>query len=115
MASKLATLSMPPKNQSEPARTRRKPVIKLRYVAVGVVLVWGCYHYLHVQHAQYVALQRQAQQLTAKLQSEQSKSQELAREVKEFNDNDFIARYASQHLDLIEPGQVPFVVNQQQH
>lgn len=87
---------------------RRFP--KLRYVAVFIVCGWALYHYWHVQHPQLAQLQRQQQQLQTEVATMQQRHVALQREITEFHDNSFIARYASQHFGLYLPGQVSFTV-----
>jgi cell division protein FtsB len=84
---------------------------RLRYVAVLIVVIWGAYQYFHVQRAEYQALKSREAALQAQLQAMQEKQKDLEQQAQELQSDDYIARYASQHFNLVMPGQVSFVVH----
>ncbi|MBX5437520.1 MAG: septum formation initiator family protein [Alicyclobacillaceae bacterium] len=87
--------------------TRR---FKWRYVFLALVCAWACYHYTHVQRPQLQALRTQEQQLEQRLRAATREQAKLRQQVEEFQNDQFIARYASEHYNLIGPGEVSFSV-----
>lgn len=90
-----------------PSITKRSS-FKLRYVIVLLVCGWAAYHYWSVQHAQLVRLQGQMSTLQTNLNQAKLRQTALTKQVAEFQNTSFIARYASQQFNLIEPKQVSF-------
>ncbi|MCL6548715.1 MAG: hypothetical protein K6T30_07375 [Alicyclobacillus sp.] len=119
MAQRSSTLSPRKRARAEaypPARAIPAPapgqparrVPKLRYIALAVVCGWAFYYYDQVQRPQLAHLLSQQQRLEAELHSATVQQAELRQKVQEFQNDDFIARYASQRFNLILPGQVSF-------
>jgi cell division protein FtsB len=92
------------------SRASKRPWMRLRYIAVIVVCGWAFYHYLHVQQPQLAQLNAKQTQLQGQLSTLQKQRDQLTKESQQLQNNTFIARYASQHYNLILPGQVAFDV-----
>lgn len=93
-----------------PSRVKPPKWLKLRYVLTLGVLGWAGFYYWHTQYPELSRLQHQQQQLQSQVATMNQKHDELFRQVQEFQTNTYIARYASQHFNLVLPGQVPFNV-----
>lgn len=113
MASKFAALSTPQKTGTHTPKNlhSRRVSFRLRYVAVLAVVIWGAYQYFHVQRVEYQALRSKEEALQAQLQAMQEQQTDLEQQAQELQNDDYIARYASQHFNLVMPGQVSFVVH----
>lgn len=111
MASRAAATSAAsnPKRATESRTVNRW--FRVRYLAVAVVLVWALFRFWHVEMPQLSQLSRQQQALQTKLSSLQTQQGHLKTQVKEYQNDAFIAKYASEHLHLVLPGQVPFTVS----
>ncbi|WP_051663166.1 FtsB family cell division protein [Alicyclobacillus macrosporangiidus] len=108
---KLATLTSrtPSRGPAEkPVRSLRR--FKLRYLMLATVCVWAAYHYWHVQRPQLTQLSAKQAQLEQQLAALQKQHDSLAQEAQQLQDDRYIARYASDHYNLVLPGQVPFDV-----
>jgi len=77
---------------------------------VGAVLGWAVFYYWHTQYPQLSKLQNQENQLQQQVVTMQKQHDELVRQIQEFQNNAYVARYASEHFNLVLPGQVPFDV-----
>ncbi|MCL6444792.1 MAG: septum formation initiator family protein [Alicyclobacillus sp.] len=97
--------------QSPHVRRTRTPRLRLRYVALAAVCGWAVYYYAHVQRTQLVQLQQKEASLRAQLKAATATQVALKRKVAEFQNDTFIARYASEQFHLIQPGQVSFVLS----
>jgi cell division protein FtsB len=100
--SRVATL--PPQSKSR--------WLKLRYLAVFAVCGWALYHYWHVQQPQLATLNAKQNTLTQQMAAMEKQRDELTKQAQQLQNKDYIARYASQHYNLILPGQVSFDVKQ---
>jgi cell division protein FtsB len=98
------------KQNMSPARSRRVKWLKLRYIAVLLVWGWAGYYYWHTQYPQLHALSAKQAELEQKLQAASKQHAELLKQSQQLQDDAYIARYASEHYNLILPGQVAFNV-----
>lgn len=89
---------------------QRGPRIKIRYIAVLVMMVWAIYFYWNVQHRQLVALTDKANALKVQLAASQKEHSRLVNMANEFQNPTYIQRYAAEHFNLILPNQVAFTV-----
>jgi len=89
---------------------RRVFPIKGRYLAVLLVGGWALYYHFHLQSPQLQALQSKAASLQGQLAEAEKEHARLVKQAQEFQNDDFIARYASERYNLILPGQVAFDV-----
>lgn len=88
--------------------SRRRFPVKLRYVAVAVLLSIAAYHYFTVQRVQLAQLNQKQEKLHTELVQLQAQHSKLSKEQQQLNDKSYIARYAAEHYHLILPGQIPF-------
>lgn len=91
-----------------PVRRRK---IRLRYVALILVCGWALYYYWHVQYPQLRMLQQKQAQLQQTLDAANRQHAELVEQSKQLQNDQYIAKYASEHYNLILPGQVAFNVS----
>jgi len=114
LASKLASLSVAnpvsTKTAKQTFRSKSLKVLKLRYLLVGGVLGWAAFYYWHTQYPQLSKLQDQQNHLELQVATMQKQHDELVRQIQEFQNDAYVARYASEHFNLVLPGQVPFDV-----
>jgi cell division protein FtsB len=89
-------------------RSRRKPWLRLRYVLLVVVCGWAGIHYFTVQYPEWKALEVQNVQLNHQLSQLNQQQTELHQQVQQLNSKAYIEKYATEHFDLILPGQVSF-------
>lgn len=110
--SRVATLSVSREQtrQVSQSSAHRLRWMKLRYVAVIAVCGWALYHYWHTQQPQLAALMAKQNQLQSQLNAMEKSKVELTAQSQQLQDKDYIARYASEHDNLILPGQVAFDV-----
>lgn len=90
------------------ATRKRHPLLRMRYVALIVICGWAAFYYLHTQRPQLVKLQVQHQQLQSQLHQLQTQHKALEQEKQQLNSNSYIMKYATEHLGLTLPDQVPF-------
>jgi cell division protein FtsB len=100
-----------PEETSGLYRAPRVRWLKLRYLAPVVIGGWAAYYYLHTLHPQLLALQQQHQALTQQLTTLRRQHDQLAQEARNLQSDAYVAKYASEHFNLVLPGQVPFVVH----
>jgi len=81
---------------------------RLRYILLAIVCGWVAFHYWTVQRPDLAALNAKHQQLQTQMASLTAKKVQLTQQVQQLNDPAYIAQYASQHYNLILPGQVSF-------
>jgi cell division protein FtsB len=92
------------------ARSRRFKWLKLRYIAVLVVWIWAAYYYWHTQYPQLQALSAKQAELEKQLAAASKQHADLLKQSQQLQDDAYIARYASDHFNLVLPGQVAFNV-----
>ncbi|CAM3963108.1 FtsB family cell division protein [Alicyclobacillus pomorum] len=111
--SRIATLPVShqsyPRGAKSPAPRRRK-WFRLRYIALLAVCGWATYYYWHVQYPQLKMLSMKQAQLQQSLNAAAKQHAELVKQSNQLQDDSYIARYASEHYNLILPGQVAFDV-----
>ncbi|MCL6517376.1 septum formation initiator family protein [Alicyclobacillus sp.] len=87
---------------------RSLPRFKLRYLLLAAVCTWAGYHYWHVQRPQLEQLSSKQAKLESQLAALQKQHDQLVQQAQQLQDDRYIARYASDHYNLVLPGQVPF-------
>jgi cell division protein FtsB len=90
--------------------SRRPKWFKLRYIALLVVCGWATYYYWHVQYPQLKMLSAKQAQLQQSLDAATKQHAALVQQSTQLQDDSYIAQYASQHYNLILPGQIAFDV-----
>src|SRR5579875_3394926 len=88
--------------------SRKSSIFKLRYVILALICGWALYEYRYVQAPQLTTLRTQHEQLQSQLSSLQQQQSALKSQIQELQSNAFIEKYATEHYNLILPGQVPF-------
>ncbi|MCF8566312.1 septum formation initiator family protein [Alicyclobacillus tolerans] len=116
MGAKFAPIKLPPRASSHVSRKQRQQAgarhkwLKLRYVAVAVVVGWAGFYYIHTLSPQLTRLEQKQQQLQQQLASMNKQKAQLQQKIQELKSDTYVARYANQHYNLTLPGQVPFDV-----
>ncbi len=87
--------------------------MRLRYLLLLASLAFAAYDYLHIQLPQLTQLSSQSRQLERQVAALKQQQAELQARIRQLQDDAFIARYASEHFNLVLPGQVAFTVSQQ--
>lgn len=96
------------KREAQQAASRRPKWLKLRYITVLCVCVWAVYFYWHTQYPQLQQLSAKQANLQQELSAANKQQTDLIQKSKQLQDDHYIARYASEHYNLILPGQVAF-------
>jgi cell division protein FtsB len=89
-------------------KAKRHFGFKLRYLGLAFVVLWAAYEFWHVQAPELAHLNQQNAQLQNQLSTLQHQQTTLNKQVQELQSDTYIAKYATNHYNLILPGQVPF-------
>ncbi len=96
-------------NSHRPLKSRRKQtLLKLRYVALVIVIGWVAYEFFHVQAPELNRLRKQNAQLQSQLSDLEKQKSDLQNQIQNLQSDKYIEKYATTHFGLILPGQVPF-------
>jgi cell division protein FtsB len=99
------------KVSNEPDRSRgvkRVSWVKLRYIGLALVVLWAAYEFWYVQAPELTLLNQQHAELQSQLTALQHQQHALNGQVLELQSDQYIAKYATSHYNLIVPGQVSF-------
>lgn len=89
--------------------------MRLRYVALIVICAWAAVYFLHEERPQLTQLKVQNQRLQNELGQMKAQQQTLQKQKQQLNDPSYIEKYATEHQNLVMPGQVPFDLQQSGH
>lgn len=89
--------------------------MRLRYVALIAVFGWASMYFLHEERPQLTQLQAQNQRLKTELGQMKTRQQALQKQKQQLSDPSYIEKYATEHQNLVMPGQVPFDLQQGGH
>ncbi len=89
-------------------RPRRRIPVKLRYVIVLAVVLWGAYTYWFVQRPLFEREAASRAALDQEMKVAQFQTRLLTQQIKELHSNRYIAQLAEKKYNLIQPGEILF-------